>query len=282
MQSFSGKIANNIGEAVSFDITIKENSNQNKLPIIFLLHGFKISKNWGFFPYLANKFADNGFIFCKFNFSTNGYTEASDKIIDFEKFARNTITQDLLDALLIFDSFNNKQLDIPGIFYERWNGEIYLLGFSKGGGIAILSANERSYVNKIALWSSIYTFDRYTNRQKQEWKKNGFIETRDFRNDMNIKIYSSYLEDLEQNINKYNLKQRIRDLKIPILALHCKQDFTVPVKEIYENIDFNYNKNVELYLINHCGHSLGTMFPYTNPGIILEEAISKTMDFYKK
>jgi len=57
-------------------------------PVVIYSHGFLGFKDWGFIPYVADKFAKAGFVFVRFNFSHNGISENPRKITDFEKLAK--------------------------------------------------------------------------------------------------------------------------------------------------------------------------------------------------
>src|SRR5688572_12444837 len=46
------------------------------LPVVFVLHGFKAFRNWGFFPWFGERIAGLGFASVTFDFSHNG-TDAS-------------------------------------------------------------------------------------------------------------------------------------------------------------------------------------------------------------
>ncbi|MGB3155850.1 MAG: hypothetical protein WBB06_14685, partial [Chitinophagaceae bacterium] len=41
-------------------------------PVVIYAHGFNGFKDWGNFDLIAAKFAEEGFVFVKFNFSHNG------------------------------------------------------------------------------------------------------------------------------------------------------------------------------------------------------------------
>ena len=51
---------------------IRYKSTNELKPIILFVHGFKGFKDWGHFNLIADWFAENGFIYVKFNLSHNG------------------------------------------------------------------------------------------------------------------------------------------------------------------------------------------------------------------
>ena len=67
-------------------ITAFGEENLKTAPAIFLVHGFKGFKDWGFGPYAASIFGRNFFV-VTFNFSHNGVGESLTDFDELEKFA---------------------------------------------------------------------------------------------------------------------------------------------------------------------------------------------------
>jgi hypothetical protein len=65
---------------ISGDIYRANNISELK-PIILIIHGFKVHKQWGFFPYICDYFAQYGAIAICCNLSLNGYGSDSDTLI---------------------------------------------------------------------------------------------------------------------------------------------------------------------------------------------------------
>ena len=86
---------------ILMDINFPKKSN-NKL--IIFSHGFKGFKDWGCFNLISKIFAQNGFIFLKFNFSHNGTTIADPlNFNDLEAFGNNNFSIELNDLSLVLD-----------------------------------------------------------------------------------------------------------------------------------------------------------------------------------
>lgn len=66
-------------------------------PVLFICHGFKGFKDWGFFPVLAEKLAEAGFVTVTFNFSMNGIGEDLENFTELEKFSLNTFSREQED-----------------------------------------------------------------------------------------------------------------------------------------------------------------------------------------
>lgn len=281
VQKLDFSIANDIGKKINGDIYFNNDFNK-KLPIILVFHGFKGYKNWGFFPFICNQFANNSYISICFNFSLNGINSNDYFIDNIEDFANNTISQEFNDAILLINKIQDKTLLNPDI-YNKWNGEIYLLGFSLGGGIAMLVANHfPNLIYKIALWAPVACFDRYTQRQKDLWKKNNYFEFFNSNTQQTLKMNYSYIEDLENNINKYNIINIIKNLECKICIIHGNEDITIPKHEIQLLIDNADKANTVFYHINNTGHSFGISHPMIDVSDKLNYIISLTKEFFSK
>src|SRR3989337_282770 len=79
-------------------------SNNIPKPIIIFSHGFKGFKDWGHFNLLAQTFAEQNFVFVKFNFSYNGTTKENPfDFADLEAFGNNNYTIELDDLGKVID-----------------------------------------------------------------------------------------------------------------------------------------------------------------------------------
>ena len=107
--------------------------NKEKLPLVIFCHGYKGYKDWGAWNLMAEKFAENGFFFVKFNFSHNGTTlEKPSDFADLESFGENNYSKELSDLEFVLHYFSQD---------GRVDAEnISLIGHSRGGGIAIIKA----------------------------------------------------------------------------------------------------------------------------------------------
>lgn len=270
---FKHNIENNF---ITGDICI---NSMQKSPVCILLHGFKGHKDWGFLPYLSEKIAESDVITVKYNFSLNGYDSEDKSLINTEKFKLMTITKQLqeLDLLIskIKDNTLTDELDLGDFF----NGEIYLCGHSMGGAVSILYSSIFSGISKLILLASISKFDRYSIRQKQLWYKQGFIDFPNNKTGQILRLNDIFLNDLENNSDRFNVSNAISKLNIPVLLIHGRQDLTVSMKEPKELInacDMNY---LTIKIIENAGHT----FNIENKGItnneILAEIIALIQNF---
>jgi pimeloyl-ACP methyl ester carboxylesterase len=251
--------------------------NQRFSPCLIFVHGFKGFKDWGFGPYIGNYFSSRGFFVLSFNFSHNGVGENLIEFNDLENFAENTFSLELDELSQLIDAYFN------GFFGGTSKKGIGLLGHSRGGGISILTAKQKNGVKAVAGWASVSTFDRYSNRQKDIWRKKGVFEVMNSRTKQVMKLNVSLLNDLEENkSNKLNIANAVRDLKKPLLIVHGEQDLAVPVSEavkLYSLADKNLS---ELYLVPAVGHTFDIKHPFEGTNDKFEGVLEKTYEFFNK
>ncbi len=264
------------GNKISGDFFFKESIE--KRPLLIISHGFKAHKDWGFFPYIAEKFCEANFLVITFNFSMNGFDNSSNSFKYVEKFAHNTVSQEIQDLENIID-FLNRKSELSLFLEKFWNKELHLLGHSRGAAISLIVAKRNIYIKKLAMWNPIATFDRWTARQKEIWQQKGFLEFKDNSLNLNLKIDIKYLKDIQNN--EYNLINAVKSINIPLLLLHCEQDMTVKKGE-FENLKYNiYSNSSEIINIPNTGHTFGISEKMQKSTEHLDFAINKTIEFLK-
>ncbi|MBL7990804.1 MAG: prolyl oligopeptidase family serine peptidase [Candidatus Kapabacteria bacterium] len=243
-------------------------------PVLLILHGFKAFARWGFFPYFGEYFADKGFLTLTVNFSLNGTPHRinadSEECSEPENFARNTISQEVRDAETMVRAVVEGKFDAQApIFAEqlrtRWNGDIFLLAHSRGGASAWVLGERFKEVKKIAALGTIARLDRFTDRAKQEWRKNGFFAVQNARTGQELRIDAGYLDDIAENASRLEPLQTIKRLRQALLLVHGDQDLTVPIAEA-ETLYGAAQKakcNVHWETIPQAAHTFGISHPMT-------------------
>ncbi len=248
-------------------------------PLVLILHGFKGFKDWGFFPELSRRIAEAGGIAVRFNFSLNGMREGSDVVEYPERFAENTISQELADATQVLEAFQGGQLH--QLIEAQWDEEqIFVLGHSRGGGVGLLLFARHLELQRAALWACIARFDRFTERQKAYWKQQGFLEVRNARTGQVLRMSAAYLQDLEQHAQEYDLLRIMASLERPVLFVHGEQDLTVPVEEAQMLVNAAPAGKARLHIIPKTGHTFGIVHPWDGSRPAFEEAVNVTLQWF--
>jgi len=244
---------------------------------LIFVHGFKGFKDWGFWPYSGNYFAEKGFFVLTFNFSHNGIGEKLTEFTELEKFANNTFSLELEELNEIIDAYLNN------FFGKSINERIGIVGHSRGGGEALIVASERKEIKSVATWAAVENFNRYSERQAKEWRKNGVFEVLNSRTNQMMKLNISLLDDIEKNKGGLlNIEKAVKKLNKPLLMIHGEQDLAVPLKEA-ENIYNWSNKDLtEFHKIKATGHTFDVNHPFKGSNRKFDFVLVKTLNFFNK
>jgi len=268
----------NTSDNHKINITTFGNSNIENGNCIIFVHGFKGFKDWGFGLYLAEYFANKGYFVITFNFSHNGVRENSVDFNELDLFANNTYSREINEIQEIVKSYKS------GFFGNfNKNGKVGLIGHSRGGGVSIIASALCDDIDGLVTWSAISKFDRYTDRQKKEWRENGYLEIMNARTKQIMRLNEILLDDIEQNTSGLlNMQNNLKNLTRPYLIIHGDQDLAVPISEA-EQIYFWSNKaTTELFKISGTGHTFDIKHPFEGTTIAFEKILEKTNHFFHK
>jgi len=251
--------------------------NLNSAPCLIFVHGFKGFKDWGFWPYTGNYFADKGFFVITFNFSHNGVGESLTEFTELDKFADNTFSLELEELNEVIDAYLNN------FFGGKSNSKPGIVGHSRGGGDALLVGSGRNEIGGVVLWASVANFNRYSDRQAKEWREKGVFEVLNTRTNQMMKLNVSLLEDLEKNKGGLlNLEQAVKNMNKPILILQGEQDLAVPVKEAEQIYSWSNKDLTELFKLSATGHTFDATHPFEGSNPKLDLLLDKTLKFFHK
>lgn len=251
-------------------------------PVIIFIHGFKGFKDWGPFNLMADKFAEEGFVFVKLNLSHNGTTPDNPvEFADLEAFGRNNFSIEQDDIGTLMDHLAGGDSAIPPS--EANLQQFFLIGHSRGGAAAILKAAEDDRVKALATWASIHDIDqRWPNEFISEWKEKGIQYIFNARTNQQMPLYYQLAEDYFNNRERLDIPRLVPQLKQPFLIVHGTNDETVPVKAAQQLA--KWNRNTELFLVEEANHTFGGQHPFEK-SVLPEDTslvIKKTIDFFKK
>lgn len=242
---------------------------------IIYVHGFKGFKDWGFVPYLGTCLADRGLFVLTFNFSHNGIGADPLEFTELDKFARNTLSREVRELSEIIDAYRN------GVFGPVENPKVALLGHSRGGGIALLTAVRKPEIEAAVVWSSVASFDRYSDRAKREWRENGSIEVINQRTGQIMRLNLSLLEDLEKHADDLlNIEKAVRNLNRPLLVIHGEADESVPSDEAAQIHAWADPNRTRLVIVPGTGHTFDARHPFDRGNEKLDLVLETTARFF--
>jgi pimeloyl-ACP methyl ester carboxylesterase len=246
-------------------------------PCLIFVHGFKGFKDWGFFPYLGTYFSEKGFFVLTFNFSHNGIGTLNSEFTELDKFAKNTISLEISELNDLIKAY------YQGFFGNKKSNKIILIGHSRGGAVSLLSSliNDKPFA--YVVWATVAKLDRYTDRQKREWKKNGYIEVLNSRTKQMMRMDVDLLKDIEENIDgSLNIKNAVKKLNKPLLIIHGEQDVTIPISEAEDIYSWSNQAKTELFKLPNAGHTFDIVHPFAGTNKKFIEILEKTDSFFKR
>jgi len=234
--------------------------------LVVIVHGFKGFKDWGFFPWLAELLVRERAAVCRFNMSRSGIGESPDTFERLDLFADDTYSTqvaDLLDVVL----WCQARVDLP----------TFLVGHSRGGGVALLAAERVEHLCGVATWSSIARVDRWDDATKAQWRRDGFQEAINARTKQVMRMSTRMLDDCEQNRHDLDILGAVVKLEVPLLVVHGGRDESVPPSESREIAA--YAPDASLVNIGKGSHTFNAIHPLVHVPVELSLAAAVTARF---
>ncbi len=241
--------------AISADIRWHETAKE--LPVILFLHGFKGFKDWGVFNLVADIFAAQGFVFIKMNFSHNGTTPKQPvDFVDLEAFGHNNFSKELSDVDTVMNYFFSRACHLP-LDLEKF----YLIGHSRGGGIALLKAYSDSRIAKIVTWAAVKNLEYFfSSINIEQWQQKKVCYVLNGRTKQNMPLYFQLYEDYIRHREQLDIPSLSKKIRQPVLLIHGSQDKTVAVQTAYDLVC--WIANARIHIVDGGDHVFGGEHPY--------------------
>ncbi|HEX2834789.1 MAG TPA: alpha/beta fold hydrolase [Thermoanaerobaculia bacterium] len=189
--------------------------------LVVVIHGFKGFKDWGFFPWLAQRLTGHRFAVCRFNMSRGGIGDDPESFDRLDLFADDTYSQQLDDLRTVVAFAQSELPQLP----------VVLLGHSRGGGIAILGAAAVPRLRGVVAWSPISSVDRWDEAMKREWRERGFLDNVNTRTKQNMRMSTRILDDYDAHASRLNVLAAAAALPMPLFVVHGGRDESVSPDE---------------------------------------------------
>lgn len=246
--------------------------------LVVVCHGFLGYKRWGFFPYLSDRLAGAGFDVLTMSFALNGVDEATGLFDRPDEFARNTVSSEIADLRAVLDFVRSGALDRHGVRRES----LGLFGHSRGGAIALLVAGEYPEARSIVTWSTLGRLDRYTERRKAAWKKEGALVFNDPRAGGPLRLDYSYYEDIDARREAFDIPRAAAALAIPHLMVHGERDAAVTLRETRTLLAEPRKGAASLEIVRGAGHTFNVAHPMRRTTGALERAIALSAEWFAR
>ncbi len=242
-----------------------------------ICHGFKGFKDWGFFPYLAERLARAGLAAVSFNFSGSGVGEDPETFDELERFGRNTYTSELRDLEIVLEAFVSGALGVGPAVYG-------LFGHSMGGSICVLRAAADDRARALVTWAAVARFGGLWRREQiAEWRRTGRLDVVNQRTGQVLPLYTDMLDDLERwGAEKLNVRRAAEEVRAPWLIIHGANDESVPAEDGRDLHRAARPGTAELLLVEGAGHTLNAKHPWPGSNPELERAVRATVEWFGK
>lgn len=232
-----------------------------------VVHGFKGFKDWGFFPWLAQRLAQHRIAVCRFNMSRSGIGDDPETFDRLDLFERDTYSIQLADLRTVV-AFAHREL--PAL-------PAFLVGHSRGGGVALLGAAGVPNLRGVAVWSPIARCDRWDDATKREWRRRGFMDNVNQRTKQNMRLATDVLEDYERNCERLDVERAAAELREPLFVVHGGSDESVPVQE--GRLLASRAPDASLLVIERASHTFNAIHPLIHVPFQLTLAAEATAHF---
>ena len=234
--------------------------------LVVIAHGFKGFKDWGFFPWLAEQLCER-FVVCRFNMSRSGIGENPESFDRLDLFAGDTYSTQVADLVQVTRHMQQTFRDLP----------TFLLGHSRGGGVALLAAREIERLSGVITWSAIAHADRWDDDAKAQWRREGFMDVVNARTGQTMRMTPAILDDYEANRERLDIVSAAAALRVPLLVIHGSRDESVPVAEA--DLIASRAQDVSLLKISGASHTYNAIHPLVHVPLELSLAAEVTARF---
>ncbi len=237
---------------VGFEITSSEglpirgniDTPSDPRALVVVVHGFKGFKDWGFFPWMAEDLCSEGLAVVRFNMSRSGIGEDLESFDRLDLFRDDTYSIQVAD-LLATVRHAQAQFDLP----------TFLVGHSRGGGVALLAAREVERLEGVATWSAISHVDRWDAATKKKWRTDGYMDIENARTKQMMRMSTAILEDAHD----HDVLAAAESLQVPLLVVHGGRDESVPVAEAHQIA--GRARDASLLILGSASHTYNAIHP---------------------
>jgi uncharacterized protein len=244
---------------------------------IVIAHGFKGYKDYGMFPRIAEECARRGGLIAhRFNFSHNGMTN---RIENFERpdlFERDTFGKQVFDLTQVIEAIAHGELEGRGL-------RLFLLGHSRGGVTALLTAAHLTYLGRwqrmrdiqgdptselassrcpagVITLAAPSSCNPFTPDEQHQLLEQGWLESPSSRTGQKLRIGRAFLQEQLDDPAAHELLAHVARIQCPILIIHGENDPTVPA-QCAERIAAAAGDRAQLRIVKGADHVFNTPNP---------------------
>ncbi len=240
---------------------------------IVICHGYKGFKDWGAFPYAAERLAEN-FDVVTFNFSHNGIGDDLMNFTELELFATATYTNDLEDLAEVTARIRSGTLPIEGQGPDP-DAPLYLLGHSRGGATSLIFALDRpDEVDGVIGWNSTVNVDLLNDEQRAAMREGKRAYVNNARTGQQLPLDPVILADMEANRERFAIVERITTAQVPIALIQGTEDHKRLQDGNAQLVE--RNPSIRWIRVAEGNHTFNAVHPFQGSTDALEAAIAET------
>ncbi|MDX1638923.1 MAG: alpha/beta fold hydrolase [Balneolaceae bacterium] len=279
----SGSVNSTEDLPIYYDLYVPSGHSDARFPVIMFLHGFKGFKDWGPFPDVWDALARAGFGVVAINLSLNGVGENMTEFDQLDLFARETFSQDLDDVGSVINALKTGEISTDKAKLQTEN--LGILGHSRGGQTAVAAAAEYDEIACLVTWSAVADYNaRWSKKMKHDWQTRGYTEIMNSRTGQVMRLDKVVYEDARDNADRVIALNRVKNLHLPALFIHSRDDESVSHKESEKLYRACPSEDKELKLLDDTGHTFGGAHPFEDEEFPepLAEALETTTHWFRE
>lgn len=244
-------------------------------PVLIFCHGFKGFKDWGCWPYVAERLAGSGFAVITFNFSHGGIGADPYVFSELDLFRHNTFSLELEDFRLLLTSLLSGEL--PGNA-KMETSRIGVFGHSRGGATALRgAAAEARYIGAVATLASISKIYRRNAGLEADWRTAGVRHVRNMRTGQELPLGVELLEDMIANADA--IEHAAKSLSVPVLILHGDADEAVSASSA-DDLS-SWMPQARKVILPGATHTFGAVHPFAGWSADLATVVEVLAEFFR-
>lgn len=240
-------------------------------PLVIITNGHNGFYNYGMFPYIQEKLAENGISSYSYNFSHGGVVGDSDYFERLDLYEKNCMRLETEDLCEVVHHLQEKNIEIPE--------KLFLLSHSLGNIPTIFGARkllaEGYKISGIILIAPTKTLAFWSDKEMKEWEENGVLMLKNNRTKQELPQGKEFLEETKQAGNTWNVEKALNEVNASFLIVHGEKDEAIPVDESKTIDEWNKknNNHSELVIVPNATHTFNTKHPFTEASPELDSMV---------